>query len=75
MDGPPDEIKNILATAKANGKGIIGMKIFGEGVHVADDEREKSIRYAFKEVNVDAVTLGLETIEQMDDAIGRVMSV
>ena len=74
MDGEPDEIKKILATAKANGKGIIGMKIFGEGVHVKDDEREKSIRYAFTEGNVHCVTLGCETIEQMDDAINRVMA-
>ena len=75
MDGSPDEIKKILATAKANGKGLIGMKIFGEGKHVQADEREKSIRYAFKEGNVHCVTLGLESIEQMDDAINRVMSV
>jgi len=73
MDGSPDEIKPILATAKANGKGIIGMKIFGEGVHVKDDEREKSIRYAFKEGSVCCVTLGMETNEEMDDAIIRVM--
>ena len=75
MDGDPEEIKKILATANANGKGIIGMKIFGEGVHVKDDEREKSIRYAFNEGSVHCVTLGTETIEQMDDAINRVMAV
>ena len=75
MDDAPDKVKSTLAKARANGKGIIGMKIFGEGVHVLDDERERSIRYAFKEGNVHCVTLGLETIEQMDDAIRRVMSV
>jgi aryl-alcohol dehydrogenase-like predicted oxidoreductase len=74
MDGSPDDVKKILATARANGKGIIGMKIFGEGKHVQDDEREKSIRYAFKEGNVHCVTLGMESIEQMDDAIKRVMA-
>ena len=75
MDGDPDEIKKILATAKSNGKGIIGMKIFGEGKHVRDDERDQSIRYAFREGNVHCVTLGMETIEQMDDAINRVITV
>ena len=75
MDGDPEEIKKILATAKSNGKGIIGMKIFGEGKHVKDDEREQSIRFAFTEGNIHCVTLGTETIEQMDDAINRVMSV
>ena len=72
MDGSPDEIKKILADAKKNGKGIIGMKIFGEGGNVSDDEREKSIQFAFREGNVHCTTLGLESITQMDDAIERV---
>jgi predicted aldo/keto reductase-like oxidoreductase len=75
MDGTPDEIKTILATAKENGKGVIGMKIFGEGKHVSDDEREKSIRFALTEGNVHCMTLGLASIAQMDDAIERVMGV
>ncbi|MDR0349250.1 MAG: aldo/keto reductase [Tannerella sp.] len=73
MDGTPDEIKKILATAKANGKGVIGMKIFGEGKHVQDDEREQSIRFALTEGNIHMMTLGLESTAQMDDAIERVM--
>ena len=72
MDGTPDEIKKILADAKENGKGIIGMKIFGEGENVRDDEREQSIQFAFKEGNVHCTTLGMETIAQMDDARERV---
>ena len=75
MDGTPDEVKTILATAKENGKGVIGMKIFGEGKHVSDDEREKSIRFALTEGNVHCMTLGLISIAQMDDAIERVMGV
>ena len=74
MDGKPEDIVKILATAKANGKGIIGMKIFGEGKNVETEEREKSIRFAFNEGNVHCLTLGFESIEQMDDAIDRVMS-
>ena len=73
MDGTPEEIKAILATAKENGKGVIGMKIFGEGKHIKDDEREQSIRFALTEGNIHCMTLGLESIAQMDDAIERVM--
>lgn len=75
MDGSPEEIKNILAKAKENGKGVIGMKIFGEGKHVADDEREQSFRFALTEGNIHCMTLGLESIAQMDDAIERVMRI
>ena len=73
MDDTPDVVKKALATAKENGKGIIGMKIFGEGLNVSDDEREQSIRFALTEGNTHCMTLGLESVSQMDDAIERVM--
>jgi aryl-alcohol dehydrogenase-like predicted oxidoreductase len=73
MDGTPDEIKAILATAQANGKGVIGMKIFGEGEHVSDDEREESIKFALTRGNISCMTLGMEGPSQIDDAVERVM--
>jgi len=74
MDGSPTEISDILATAKKNGKGIIGMKIFGEGKNVSDNEREQSIRYALHEGNIHCMTLGMTSISQMDDAVSRVLN-
>ena len=75
MDGSPDAVKAILATAKNNGKGIIGMKIFGEGRNIKDDERQQSLQYALSEGNIHCMTLGMETDDQMDDAIARVMKI
>ena len=75
MDGAPEDVKKILATAKENGKGVIGMKIFGEGKHITEDEREQSIRFALTEGNIHCMTLGLESTSQMDDAISRVMRI
>jgi len=75
MDGTPGAVKAILETAKKNGKGIIGMKIFGEGKNVSDDERQQSIKYALTEGNIHCMTLGLESEAQMDDAIERVMNI
>jgi predicted aldo/keto reductase-like oxidoreductase len=73
MDGSPEEVNAILEKAKQNGKGIIAMKVFGEGTHVSDAEREQSIRYIVHEANVHCMTLGLESENQMDDAVDRVM--
>lgn len=73
MDGTPDEIKAILAEAQSNGKGVIAMKIFGEGEHVRDDEREESIRFALTQGNISCMTLGMESETQIDDAVERVM--
>ena len=73
MDGTPDEINAILAKAVQNGKGVIGMKIFGEGRNVSDQEREQSIRFAVTQGNVHCMTMGFESEAQLDDAVERVM--
>ena len=75
MDGSPEEVKAILEKAKENGKGIIGMKIFGEGKHVTDNERQQSLQYVLSEGNIHCMTLGMESEAQMDDAIERVMKI
>ncbi len=73
MDGPPNEVREIIHTALDNGKGIVGMKIFGEGRHVTEPEREESIRHAFHDARVHAMTIGTESISQIDDAVERVV--
>ncbi|MDR1861069.1 MAG: aldo/keto reductase [Bacteroidales bacterium] len=73
MDGDPATVCQILGTAIKNGKGVIGMKIFGEGKHIKDDERQASIQFALTKGNINCMTLGLESVAQMDDAITRVM--
>ena len=75
MDGTPDSIKEVLGTARRNGKGVIGMKIFGEGSRVKDEEREQSLRFALTESNIHCMTIGFETIAQMNDAIARVVRI
>ncbi len=75
MDGPPDQVREAIALALANGKGVVGMKIFGEGKNVAEEEREQSIRHAIYEARVPAMTMGFQTVAQMDDAIDRVMRI
>jgi predicted aldo/keto reductase-like oxidoreductase len=73
MDGTPEAVMGLLETARKNGKGIIGMKIFGNGDNVTDGERDRSIKYVTTSKNVHCMTLGLESPAHMDDAIERVM--
>jgi len=73
MDGTPDRVKELLGKAKKNGKGVIGMKIFGEGSHVSDSEREQSLKFALTKANIHCMTLGMESIAHIDDAVERVM--
>jgi aryl-alcohol dehydrogenase-like predicted oxidoreductase len=73
MDGKPDDVNELLGKVKANGKGIIGMKIFGEGKNVTETERKKSLRFAIKEANIHCMTIGLESEAQLDDAVEKIM--
>ena len=75
MDGTPAEINAILERARNNGKGIIGMKIFGNGDKVLDNEREESITFALKKTSIHCMTLGMESIAHVDDAVDRVMRI
>lgn len=73
MDGPPADVMPVLKKAKQNGKGVIGMKIFGCGDLTRDDQRQKSLEYVMNSKNVDCMTIGFESPEQVDDAVERVM--
>ena len=73
MDGPPADVMPVLKKAKESGKGVIGMKVFGCGDLTKDDQRQKSLEYVMKSKNVDCMTIGFESPEQVDDTIGRVM--
>ena len=75
MDGTPEQVMPVLETARKNGKGVIGMKVFGMGDLVKDDQREASLQYVIKSGNVHCMTLGLESREQVDDAVSRVMRI
>lgn len=75
MDSSPDKVMEVLAAAHKNGKGIIGMKIFGCGDLTKEEEREKSLNFVLKSGNIDCMTIGMESTSQIDDTVERVMRI
>lgn len=75
MDATADEVMAVLKKAHDSGKGIIGMKIYGEGRIKTDEQREKSLRWVMGSKNVDCMTIGMTTTEQIDDAVERIMRI
>ncbi len=67
MDGTPEQVSEVLRTAKRNGKAVIGMKIFGEGKLTS--EKENCIRFAQELGLLDAMTIGFEAPEQIDEVL------
>jgi hypothetical protein len=62
---------NEIKTAHAKGRGVIGMKIIGNGQFVNAADREKSIRFAMACRDIDAVVIGFTSRGQIDEAIER----
>ena len=71
MDGSPDEVAPVLKQARANGKVVLGMKIFGAGKLVKPEQKDASLKYVFQNQLVDAVTIGMMNPKEVDDTIGR----
>ncbi|MFW5759859.1 MAG: aldo/keto reductase [Cyclobacteriaceae bacterium] len=75
MDGHPDKIAALLKTAHDNGKGVIGMKIFGAGKMLTDEDRQNSLQYAIKSPDIDSITIGMENFDYVDYSVDRVMKI
>jgi len=61
-----------LKTMRAKGRGIIGMKIIGNGDFTQAEDREKSIRFAMSRPELDAIVIGFKSRSEIDEAIRRV---
>ena len=73
MDDTPEKVVPVLQKAHANGKGVIGMKIIGEGkFRDSDQQRNKSIDFALNLGCVDAIIVGFEKIDEIKDCVARV---
>ena len=66
----PEVVKEIKLM-RAKGRGIIGMKIIGNGDFTKPEDREKSIRYAMQCGLLDAVVIGFKSTAEIDEAIER----
>ena len=56
----------------AKGRGVIGMKICGNGTFTSPADREKSIRFAMACRDIDAVVIGFKNRQEIDEAIERI---
>jgi aryl-alcohol dehydrogenase-like predicted oxidoreductase len=60
-----------IQTMEAKRHGIIGMKIIGNGDFKNAEDREKSIQFAMKQPELDAVVIGFKSTQEIDEAIAR----
>jgi 1-deoxyxylulose-5-phosphate synthase len=72
MDGTPAEVVKVLQTAHGNHKGVLGMKILGEGQAV--DRMAESLEFVLGLACVDAMTIGFLQPWEVDDTIAKMQA-
>ena len=75
MDASVEEVMPVIKRARANGKVVLGMKIFGAGKLVSPAAKDASIKFVHDNNLVDAMTIGMLSTEQVDDTIERINKV
>ena len=73
MDADPETVASVIQEMRAAGKGIVGMKILGQGD--LRDRQNEAIRYALGLGTLDAFTIGAESIAEQKDLMQRIASV
>lgn len=72
----PAEVIPVIAKLHKAGKGVIGMKLIGNGNFKNDSEKiDASLKYALGLGTIDLIIIGFESGEQIDNYIERVRSV
>ena len=70
MDADPDTVVSVLREMKAAGKGIVGMKILGQGD--LRGRQDEALKYALSLGLLDAFTIGAESKAEQEDLVRRI---
>ncbi|MGI6461469.1 MAG: aldo/keto reductase [Candidatus Hydrogenedentales bacterium] len=73
MDESVENVTAVLKEAREAGKGILGMKVVGEGQLTGDSEKiSESVKFIVNSGLIDAITVGFTEQAQIGDMIGRI---
>ena len=70
MDADPKTVADVLREMRAAGKGIVGMKILGQGDLRA--RQDEALKYALSLGLLDAITIGAESKAEQQDLVRRI---
>lgn len=70
MDSEPDTVISVIREMRANGHGVVGMKILGQGD--LRHRQDEAIKFALSLDLLDAFTIGAENKAEQEDLIQRI---
>jgi aryl-alcohol dehydrogenase-like predicted oxidoreductase len=72
VPGNVSEVVDHVQQARADGMGVISMKLVGEGTFANRSDRQEAMRFAFKNAGIDCATVGYKNTAEIDEAIDNV---
>lgn len=75
MDGPTGTVVPILDKINKAGKGVLGMKILGEGDPKVVAKMDESLKFVAELGSMDAMTIGFMSKAELDDVMNRIAAV
>lgn len=73
MDADPPTVLAVLREMRAKGKGVVGMKILGQGD--MRHRQDEALHFALTNGGLDAFTIGAENIAEQNDLMRRISAV
>jgi len=70
--GDVNEVVSHVKKIRAQGTGVLGMKLMGEGQFPTPERRDASLKFVLKLGAVDAMTIGFKSTAEIDEAIQRI---
>jgi predicted aldo/keto reductase-like oxidoreductase len=67
-----DENIDVVKKVRAAGKGVVGIKILGEGSLVGGKEHDEALRYAVSKDALHCFSIGSESLKEIEDNIARI---
>jgi 1-deoxyxylulose-5-phosphate synthase len=67
--GDVPEVVSHVKQVRAEGMGVISMKLIGEGSFTNREDRRAAMKFAFNTAGVDCVTVGYKSTSEVDEAI------
>lgn len=67
--GNVSEVVTHMKQVRAQGMGVISMKLVGEGAFTTREDRQAAMKFAFNNAGVDSVTVGYKNTSEIDEAI------
>ena len=69
MDGPPEDVARQMRKMHQKGRGVIGMKVFGESGYDSRRKRLKSLKFVEQLDSVDCYTIGFSNTDEIDETL------